>query len=227
MLIPGGEEQLHDGHRRRARAGGDDLHIFLLLSHHLQGVGQARQGDDGGAVLVVVEDGDIALLFQLPLDLKAPGGGNILQIDAAEAAGHEIHRVDKLIYIVGLHAQREGVHAAEGLEQYALALHDGHTGLGADVAQTQHGGAVGDDGAEVVAAGQLVALVDILLDLQAGLGHTGGVGQTEVLFALHGHGGNDFNLPLPLLVEAEGFLCVIHNGFSPYCFTIRGRVDPP
>ena len=29
---------------------------------------------------------------------------------------------------MGLHAQREGVHAAEGLEQHALALHDGHTG---------------------------------------------------------------------------------------------------
>ena len=69
----------------------------------------------------------------------------------------------------------EGVHIGKGLEQHALALHDGHTGLGADVTQTQNGAAVGDNGAQVVTAGQLITLVDILLDLQAGLGHAGGV----------------------------------------------------
>ena len=42
--------------------------------------------DDGGAVLIVVENGDIAAFLQLLLDLKAAGRGNILQIDAAEAS---------------------------------------------------------------------------------------------------------------------------------------------
>ena len=166
--------------------------------------------NNGGAVLVVVEDGNVALLLQLPLDLKAPGGGNILQIDAAEAAGHEIHRVDKLIYIVGLHAQREGVHAAEGLEQHALALHDGHAGLGADVPQPQHRAAVGDDGAQVMPAGQLVAPADILLNLQAGLGHAGGVGQGQVVGGFHRHPHRNLDFARPLSMKAEAFLCVIH-----------------
>ena len=38
---------------------GDDFDVLLLLAHHLQGVGQACQGNDGGAVLVIVEDGDV------------------------------------------------------------------------------------------------------------------------------------------------------------------------
>ena len=42
------------------------------------------EGDDGGAVLVVVEDGNVALFLQLPLDFKAAGGGDVLQVDAAE-----------------------------------------------------------------------------------------------------------------------------------------------
>ena len=38
------------------------------------------------------------------------------------------------------------VDAAELLEQHRLALHDRHRGLGADVAEAEHRGAVGDDG---------------------------------------------------------------------------------
>ena len=37
-------------------------------------------------MLVVMEDRDIAALFQFFLDLKAAGGRNILKIDPAEAA---------------------------------------------------------------------------------------------------------------------------------------------
>ena len=161
-------------------------------------------------MLVVVEDGNVALFLQLPLDLKAPGGGNVLQVDAAEGAGDQVDGVDKLVHVLGLDAQGEGVHIAEGLEQHALALHNGHTGLGTDVAQAQDGGAVGDDGAQVVPPGQVIGLVDILLDLQAGLGNTGGVGQGQVVLGGHRHGGLHLNFALPLAVEPQGFLCVIH-----------------
>ena len=72
---------------------------------------------------------------------------------------HQIHGVDELIHIVGLDTQGEGVHIGKSLEQGALALHNGHTGFGADVPQTQNGGAVGDHGAQIMAAGQLIGLV--------------------------------------------------------------------
>ena len=143
----GGEQELHDGHGGGSRAGGDHPDVLLGLAHHLQGVGESGQGDDGGAVLVVVEDGDVAALLQLALDLKAPGGGDVLQVDAPEGAGNIVDRLDKRVHILGLYAQRKCVHAAEALEQHALALHHGHTSLRADVPQAQHGGAVGDDSA--------------------------------------------------------------------------------
>ena len=161
-------------------------------------------------MLVVVEDGDVALFLQFPLDFKAPGGGNVLQIDAAEGAGNEVYGVDKFVHVLGLDAQREGVHIAEGLEQGALALHDGHTGLGADVAQAQHGGAVGNDGAQVVPPGQLVRFTHILLNLQTGLGHTGGIGKAQVILGGHGDCCHHFDFALPLPMEPKGFFCVIH-----------------
>ena len=43
------------------------------LPYHLQGVGQARQSDDGGAVLVVVEDGDVAQLLQAAAQSQSTG----------------------------------------------------------------------------------------------------------------------------------------------------------
>ena len=135
MPDPGGEQQLRDGDGSSACAGGDDPHIFLLLANHLQGVGQACQRDHGGAVLVVMENGNAAFFLQLSLDLKAAGSRNILQIDAAPAAAHEVYGVYEFVHILRFHAQGNGVHIAEGLEQHALALHDRHTGLRTDVAQ--------------------------------------------------------------------------------------------
>src|SRR5699024_8252479 len=102
ILIPSREEQLHDGHRRRSCTGSDDPHILLLLAHHLQGVGKACQSDDSSTVLVVMENGNVAALLQLALDLKAPGSGNILQIDTAEATGDLVHRLYKCIHILAL-----------------------------------------------------------------------------------------------------------------------------
>ena len=60
--------------------------------------------------------------------------------------------------IVGIDADGEGIHAAELLEQYGFALHHRQTGLGADVTQAQHGGAVGDNGHHVALEGVLINL---------------------------------------------------------------------
>ncbi len=108
-------------------------------------------------------------------------------------------------------AEGERIHIAESFEQDALALHHRHAGLGANVAQTQNGGAVGDHGAQVVAAGQLIGLVYILLNFQAGLGNAGGVGQGKIFLGGHGHHSPHFDFAFPLAVEPQGFFCVIHR----------------
>ena len=182
-----------------------------LLSGELEGVGEGGRHHDGGAVLVVVENGDVAALLQPLLDLKAPGGRDVLQVDAAEGAGQQADGVDDVVHILAADAQGDGVHVAEGLEQQALALHDGHAGLGADVAQAQHGGAVGDHGDRVPPAGELKALLRVLVDLQTGGGHAGGVGQGEGLPAVHRHLGRHAQLAFPLIVQAQGLFCIIHN----------------
>ena len=169
-------------------------------------------------MLIVVEHGDVADLLQTALHLKAAGRGDVLQIDAAEAAGEQVAGADDLVHVFAPDAQRNGVHAAELLEEHALALHDGHAGLRADVAQTEDGGAVGDHGHGIPPAGQFIALAGILLDLQAGLGHAGGIGQRQIFLGIDVHFWGDGQLAPPLVVLLQRFLRVIHRKIPPYSF---------
>ena len=127
-------------------------------------VEQRRHHDHGGAVLVVVEDRDVELLLEAVLDLEAARRGDVLEVDAAEAGRDRLHRRDDLVRVLRVEADRERVDAAELLQQHRLALHHRHRGARADVAEAEHGRAVGDDGHVVpldrVAEGQLGVLVD-------------------------------------------------------------------
>ena len=188
----------------------DDGDVLLLLSHHLQGVGEGGGDDHGGAVLVVVEDGDVTELLQSPLHLEAPGGGDILQVDAPEALGDKVDGPDHLVHVLGVHADGEGVHPGELLEEDAFALHDGHPGLGADVPQAQDGGAVGDDRHHVLPPGQGEGLGGVLLYLQAGGRHPRRIGQGQVLPGPDGIPGDDLQLAFQFSVQFQGFRADIH-----------------
>ena len=161
------------------------------------------------------------------LDLEAARGADVLEVHAAEAAGEQLDGADDLVDFLGADAQREGVDVGEGLEQGALALHDGHAGLRADVAQAEHGGAVGDDGHEVAAAGVGVGVVHVLVDLHAGLGDARRVGHGELLGGGDGGAAHDLDLALPLLVLVQRVLLGVlgHGGLQSVCPpTRRGRV---
>ena len=153
-------------------------------------------------MLIVVEDGNVALFLQLALDLKAAWCRDVLQIDAAKAAGDVVDGLHKLVHILGLDTERESVHVAERLEEHAFALHDGHTGLGTDVTEAQDGAAVGDDRRHVPAACKLIAFIDVLLNFKARLRHAGGVGEGQVILRLDRHAGHHFDLALPLPMQS-------------------------
>ena len=203
---------LADGDARAARAVDDHLGFADVLFHHAQGVDQRRADDNGGAVLVVMEHGNIANFLQALFNFKAPRRGDVLQVDAAEGAGNQVHRAHDLVHVLAAHADGEGVHVAEGLEQSAFAFHHGHTGFGPDVAQAQHGGAVGDDGHQVVAAGEGERFIVVLLNFQAGLRHAGRVGNGQIVLVLDGNAGHDLDLALPFAMQTQGFFHVIQLG---------------
>ena len=62
-----------------------------------------------------------------------------------------------------------------------------------------------------LAAGQVVRLFRVGLNFQAGGGNAGGIGQGQIVLGFHRHGGLYFDFALPLTVEPQGFLCIIHK----------------
>ena len=116
----------------------------MFLPTSFKALEHGRDGDHRGAVLVIVEHRDIQPLLQFGLHLKAAGGGNILQVDAAEGTGDHLHRVDDLVHILGAHADGKGVDAGKGLEQAAFNLSLQAFQLRGRCPQTQNSGAIGD-----------------------------------------------------------------------------------
>ena len=84
--------------------------------------------------------------------------------------------LDQLVGVGDVEADRHGVDAAEVLEQHRLALHDREGGGGADVAEPEHRGAVGDDGDGARLPGVVVDEVGLLGDRRADPGDPGRVG---------------------------------------------------
>ena len=170
-------------------------------------------------MLVVVEDGDVQLTLQRLLDLEALGAFDVLKVNAAEGGGDGLAGRDDAGCIVGVDADGEGIHAAELLEQHSLALHDRQTGLWADVAQTQHCGAVGDDGHHIALEGVLVHVVGILFDLAAGFGNTGRVSCCQLVAVLDLHLAHDAHFAVVCLVHFQSCFVEIHGfillTFSP------------
>jgi len=191
------------------------VHVLHLFIHHPQGVDEGSSDHDGGAVLVIVEHGDVQLPLQGLLDLEALGALDVLQIDAAKGGRDGLAGSNDAGGVVGVDADGEGVYAAELLEQHRLAFHDRQTGFGADVAQTQHSGAVGDNGYHVALEGVLIHILGVFLDLAAGLCHTGGVGGGQVIAGGDLHLAHDAHLSLVGLVHFQSCFIVIHLNFLP------------
>jgi hypothetical protein len=97
-----GKEQFEHGSARGARSGHRDPHRPQLLANHPQRIGQGGEHHDRGAVLVVVEDGDVEQVAQPALHLEAARGADVLQVDAAEGRRDDLHGPDDLVGVLGV-----------------------------------------------------------------------------------------------------------------------------
>ena len=72
--------------------------------------------------------------------------------------------------VLGVDLEIDAIHVGEAFEQDGLALHHRLAGQRADIAQAQHGGAVGNHRHQVALDGVVVGGRGVALDLQAGRG---------------------------------------------------------
>ena len=197
--------QMQGGQRRRAGAEADQFRGADVASGQLQGVDQAGGGDDGGAVLVVMEHRDVHLLLQGVLDDEALRGLDVFQIDAAEGGAEAADGGNQLLRAAGVHLDVHGVHVGEALEEHRLAFHDRLCRQRAEIAHAENGGAIGDHGDEIAARGIVEDAVGILRDGLHRRRHAGRVGEREIVARRHGFGGGDGHF-------ARGILGMISQG---------------
>jgi hypothetical protein len=138
-------------------------------------------------VLVVVHYRDVEAVVEAALDQEAARRGDILEVDAAEARGQLLDRLDDHIGVLRAQADRHSVDVGQLLKKDGLTLHHGHGRLGAEVAEAEDGTAVADHGHAVALPGQVEDLARLVGDGAADAGDARGVGERQVVAVLEGH----------------------------------------
>src|SRR5680860_724244 len=186
VVSAGGQQE--SGYRGAGGAGTTDHDAGGLerLAHDAKRVDQGCEHHGGGAVLVIVDHGDVKKLSEAFLHREASRGRDVLEIDAAERRGDRDDRSDDLVHVLGVEADRNRINLGEPGEQRGLAFHHWQSREGSEVAQAQNGGPVGDHGHPVGSAGQLVDSFGSVCEQAGDTAYPWRVGEGEILSGVEG-----------------------------------------
>ena len=145
-------------------------------------------------MLVVVKHRNLHAVAQLALDVEAFRSLDVLQVDTAETGFQAGDDLDQFVGVVFADFDIEHVDAGEFLEQDTFSFHHRLGRQRTDIAQTEHGGAVGDDRYQVATSGDGGDLARIVHDRFASGGDTGGVGQRQIALVSERLGRGHFDL---------------------------------
>jgi hypothetical protein len=199
------DQQVQAGECRSSRAAAHEPGVLDALFHDLQAVQHRRADDDGGAVLIVVEDRYLHPLAQPALDGEALRGLDVLQVDAAEGRLQRRDDFDQPVRIALVDLEIEHVDAGEFLEQDRLAFHHRLGRERPDRPQAEHRRAVGDDADQVGARGEARGAGRVGGDRLARRRHAGRVRQRQIALVGQLLGRVDRDLPgTGKLVIVEG-----------------------
>ena len=202
-----GAKKFEAGDAGGAGAVADELGGLDLAAGEFERVDQAGGGDDGGAMLVVMEDRNVQQLAQPLLDDETFRRLDILEIDAAPAFAEQLHAVDDFVGVLGGDFQIDRVDVGEALEQDGLAFHHRLGGERAAIAEAENGGAVGDHRDEIAFGGVVVGAALVFGDGQHRHGDAGRIGERQIALRRHRLGRHDFELARPpLAVKQQSFL---------------------
>ena len=137
------EQQIQAGQGGRTRARHHQLDLANLLAHHGQPIDQRRRHNNGRAVLVIMEDGNLHALAKLALDVETVRCLDVFEVDATKGRLQGRHGIHDLVEVSLGQLNVKDIDARELLEEHALAFHHGLGCQGANVAQAEHCGAVG------------------------------------------------------------------------------------
>ena len=196
------EQDPADGDPGGAGAGDDDPQLAQRAAGQPGGVLQRRQHHDRGAVLVVVEDGDVQSSRSRSSTSKQRGALMSSRLMPPKEGASRTTVSTSASTSVQSRQIGTASTFANCLNSSGLALHDRHGGRRPDVSEAEHRGAVGDDGDHVGHPGVVVDELRVLGDRAADPGHPRGVGECEVVGVADRDGRAD--LQLATAMQGEG-----------------------
>jgi hypothetical protein len=117
---------------------------------------------------------------QLAFDIEALRCLDVLEVDAAERRFQRRDDFDEPVRVELIEFDVENIDAGKLLEQHRLTLHDGLGGQRTNVAEAEHGSAIGHDADQVAARGIAECCRRVFVNRLARCGNTRGIGQRKV-----------------------------------------------
>ena len=187
-------DKLEHGQSRRPRAAQHDFEVLEPAARQIAGIDQPGGGDDRGPVLIVMEDRDIQILAQTPLDLETFRRLDVFQIDPAECIAKAPHALDELLRVGIIDLDIDRVDVGEALEKDRFAFHH-RLGRGrAQIAQPQDRRAVGDDGNHIALGCIIVGRFRVFRDRTHRSGNAWRIGERQIALGRHRLGRGDAKL---------------------------------
>ncbi len=92
-------QQLNTSNRCGAGAIANNLDAFHVATGQVKRIDQTRSGNDGGAMLIIMENRNIQLVTKLLFNDKTFRCLDIFEVDSAKGWRHQLDRADKSIGI--------------------------------------------------------------------------------------------------------------------------------
>ena len=202
-----GLDQVQAGDAGRAGAVADQLGFLDVAAGQVDGVDHAGGGDDRGAMLVIVKNGNVHQFAQALFDDETFRRLDVFKIDAAEGRPEVANGGDEFVRIFRRDFEIDRIDVGEALEQDGFALHDRLGGQGAEIAEAENRGSVGDDRDEIALDRVIIGFRRIFRDRMHRYGDAGGIGERKVALRRHGLGRRDLELSGPAAgMKQERFL---------------------
>ena len=109
-------------------------------------VNQCRTGDNGGTMLIVMKNRNFHRLLKCFLNVKTFRSFNILEINTAKRRFKQLHRFYDFISVQSIEFQIKYIDIGKAFKENSLALHNRFACQRADVSESEHRGAVGNNG---------------------------------------------------------------------------------
>ena len=150
----------------------DNLCFLYFLSCHFERVLQSCRRNDGCAMLVVVHHRYVEGFLQALFNVETLRRLNVFEVYATERRGYSLHSLTEFHWVCLVHLYIEDINAAVDLKQQSLALHDGLTAHGTDIAESEHCRTITDNSHKVAFVCVFVHIVRSLLDFQTWICHS-------------------------------------------------------